>query len=197
METKLILVIKDIFGGDGFIRTMQVKDNKLTRSKTSTRTRSDIGIAVAATMSEIKDESKTENVSTFDYDSEKRPVLRLGGPHGKLWGTFRAIRTNLYTLGRSDFRSKQIIEMLQVLPVLVPLEILEPIRTQQLPQKLNTPGGAMLFPHFDVIPRARCSVTLVYPEGIKLQVEVMIDQLKFVSFLNKRRATVESVEVLS
>lgn len=197
METKLDLVIRDIYGGDGFLRQMPIKDVRLSRTKATTRTRSDIGVAVGSTMDETQDETRIDNVSTFDHDSQNRPVLRLGGPHGKLWGTFKSIRTNLYTLGRSDFRSKQIIEMLQVLPVIVSLEVLEPMKTVQLPQKLNTPGGAMLFPRFDMIPRAKCSVTLVYPEGIKSQVATMIEQLKFVSFLNKRRATVESLEVLA
>ena len=98
-------------------------------------------------------------------------------------------------MGRSEFRSKQIVDMLQVQPVLVSLETLEPIRMQQLPQKLNGPGNTMIFPYYDVIPKARCTVTLVYPDGIKSQVAEMIKQLKFVSFLNKRRATVESMTV--
>ncbi len=191
-----MLVLKDVYGGDGITRTMAVEDTKLARTKTSRRTRSDIGVAVESSMAETQAETKQENVSTFAYDAEKRPVMRLGGPHGKLWGTLREIRTSLYTLGNPKFRSKQITAMIQVLPILVPLEVLEPVKTVQLPLKLNTPGGAMLFPYYDVLPKIKCAVSLIYPEGIKSQVAEMIEQLKFVSFLNKRRATVESVEVV-
>lgn len=38
METKIAIVLKDVFGGDGITRAMPVKDNKLSRTKTSKRT---------------------------------------------------------------------------------------------------------------------------------------------------------------
>ena len=79
METKLVLVIRDIYGGDGNIRPMDVKSTKLTRTKTSQTTRHDIGVPVESTTDETKGETKVENVNTFEYDADGKPVLRLGG----------------------------------------------------------------------------------------------------------------------
>ena len=58
--------------------------------------------------------------------------------------------------------------MVQVTPVWASLEVLAPMQVQQLPQKLAG-GGSMIFPYFDVIPKAKCQITITYPESIKLR----------------------------
>jgi len=53
----------------------------------------------------------------------------------------------------------------------------------------------MVITYFDVLPRCKCEVLITYPTTIKSQVKELIKQLEYVSFLNKRRATIESMQV--
>ena len=192
MEKKLTLVLRDVFGGDGIVRYIDAKQTKLSRVKTSTKTRADIGVSIEAATNEVVSETIKREINTFQYRNGK-PILRLGGAHGKLWGTLKGIRSTLFMLGKPEFKSSRIIEMIQVLPVWVELEPLEEIKEQQLPQILNSPGRPMVIQYYDVIPLAKCEVTLVYPDVIKKQVATLLEQLPFVGFLNKRRATLESL----
>ena len=196
MQKKLILILKDVYGGDGIIRLIDAEQIKLSRKKTSTKTRDDIGVSVESNMNEVNTEKIKREISTFTMENGK-PMLRLGGAHGKLWGTFKSIRTNLYVLGDANFRSARLMDMIQVQPVWTPLESLTPMEVRQLPQILNSMGkNSMIIQYFDVIPRAKCDVTLVYPDGINKQVDTLIEQLKYVSFLNKRRTTIEAIEII-
>lgn len=192
MEKKLTLTLRDVYGGDGIIRYEDASTTKLARTKTSKRTRADIGVAIEAATDELVSEKIKREIHTFQFQ-DGHPTLRLGGTHGKLWGTLRAIRSSLYTLGDPAFKSAKLMDMIAVIPVWVELEVLEPIVVQQLPQILNSPGRPMVITYFDVIPLAKCEVTLVYPDIIKKQVATLLEQLHFVSFLNKRRATLVSL----
>jgi len=100
----------------------------------------------------------------------------------------------LYTLGDPDFKSPRLIDTIQVFPVWVPLEYSGEMRTEQLPQLMNTMGNSMTFPYFDIIPECKCRITLVFPDKMQSHIDKLLDQLKTMSLLNKRRATIEEIK---
>lgn len=193
MEKTFEVVFKDVFGGDGQIRYMDVEVPKLKRTKKTSRTKSDIGIAIESSVDELMTETVKREVHTFRYQNGK-PTLRLGGTHGKLWGALEEGRRTQFMLGDASFRGR-IMDVVQIKPVWVELEPLEEMKVEVLPQKLNVPGGrSMTFPQFDVVPRCKCTVTVAYPDNIHPLVDKLLDYIKTMGMLNKRRATIESME---
>lgn len=196
MKKTLELIFRDVYGGDGITKYIDVEETKLSRTKKSTKTRDDIGVGVETTENEIRTEKHKQEVQTFFYE-DGTPLLRLGGSHGKLWGALRGIALTLYHLADPKFKkgANPIMNLVQIAPVLVPLEILEPMKIQKLPQKLAG-GATMVTMYYDTIPRAKCQVTITYPINIKEHVEALLEQLSSVSLFNKRRATLESMKVI-
>jgi len=194
MKQKLELVLRDVYGGDGCIRYEDKEVPKLTRKKTTTKTRSDIGVPVEQSMDEVSTELKKAEIQTFRYQ-DGHPVMRLGGTHGKLWGALEEARKTLYMSGDSDFRAKGITQSIQVQPIWVQLEVLEDIRTETLPQILNAPGRPMVVQQFDVIPRCKATVELLYPDNFVKRVKKLLAQIQLMGLLNKRRAIIESCEI--
>jgi len=196
MEKKLEIVFKDVYGGDGNVRYIDVTADKVVRTKSSTTTRHDIGVPVKDSTDEVISEVHKQDVQTFIYDNgNEMPLLRLGGAYGKFWGVLREIALRFYHLGEPVFNkgALPIVKQIQIKPVLVPMEILKPMQIQRLPQKLAG-GSAMITMYYDVIPTAKCQITLTYPEKIEKQVQQLLAELPFTSMFNKRRATIESIE---
>jgi len=194
MKQKLELIFRDVYGGDGNVRYEDKKTPKLERKKTTTRRRSDIGVPVEQSVDEVSTELRKVEVQTFRYQ-DGHPIMRLGGTHGKLWGALEEARKTLYMSGNSDFRAKGITQSIQVQPIWVQLEVLEGISTETLPQILNAPGRPMVVQQFDVIPRCKVTLELLYPDSFEKQVKKLLAQIQVMGLLNKRRATIESMEV--
>lgn len=193
MKKSLEITFKDVYGGDGNIRYEDRETPKLERTKTTTRKKSDIGIAVESSMDEVTTEMKKTEVHTFRYENGN-PVLRLGGTHGKLWGALEEGRKTLYMLGDSAFRSRGLVRSIQVLPVWATLTPLEELKTDVVPQILNTPGRSMVFIVFDVVPRCKVNIELLYPDSLETLVEKLLDQIQTMGLLNKRRATIVDIK---
>jgi len=193
MRKSLELTIRDVYGGDGQIRYMDVEVPKLQRKKTTKRTKSDIGVTTESSLDEVTNEKRKAEVQTFRYANGK-PLLRLGGTHGKLWGALEEARSTLYMIGDNSLKSKGITKSLQVQPVWVELEPLEDMVVETLPQILNTPGSSMITQQFDVIPRCKARVDLVFPDALENLIGKLIEQVQSMGILNKRRATIEKVE---
>lgn len=198
MQKTYEFTVRDIFGGDGNVRFIEVEQQKLTRTRSTKRTRSDIGITQESALGEVVSEKMNKEVYTFRFEGDT-PVLRLGGSHGKFWGALKEAKAVLYSaVGDTGFRAKALLAPVQVLPVWVPLEVLEPMKVETLPQILNTGGGnTMITQMFDVIPKARFTLTLVYPEALDHKIAVLLDHLRTMSMFNKRRATVVEIKELS
>jgi hypothetical protein len=192
MKKTIELVFRDVYGGDGNVRYEDQQVPKLERTKTTTKKRSDIGVAVSSSMDELTTELRKVEIQTFHYQ-DGCPVLRLGGTHGKLWGALEEARKTLNMLGDSSFRSKGITQSIQIQPVWVKLEPLEDIKTEVLPQILNAPGRPMVIQQFDVIPRCKVTFDLIYPDSLDKLVAKLLDQIQSMGMLNKRRATIESI----
>lgn len=194
MQTKLEITFRDVFGGDGNVRYEDQKVSKLERKKTTTRKKSDIGVSVESSMDEVTSELRKTEIQTFRYQ-DGYPVLRLGGTHGKLWGALEEARRTLNMLGDASFRNKGITQSIQIQPVWVQLEPLGEIKTEMLPQILNSPGRPMVVQQYDVIPRCKVNVELIYPDSLSELVEKLLNQVKSMGLLNKRRATIENITV--
>ena len=197
MNKKLEITFRDVFGGDGQVRYVDEEVQKLDRKKTTTRKKSDIGIAVSSSMDEVKTELQKTSIQTFRYE-DGAPILRLGGTHGKFWGALEEARRALYMLGDTSFRARGITQSIQIQPVWVELESLEEMKVETLPQILNSPGGrSMVFLKFDVIPKAKINIELIYPDELDKLVKKLLSQVQSMGLLNKRRATIEKLTELS
>ena len=196
MKKAYDIVLSDVYGGDGEIRHIEVEEPRLTRKKTTTRTKSDLGIPVKSDMDEVLTQKTKKEVHTF-RSLDGKQILRLGGVHGKLWGALREARQILYAMGRAEYRSARLIDTIQVQPVWVQLEAMEKMQTVVLPQILNVMGGrSMVIMHYDVIPRCNVRVEFIFPDNLLNYFEGLLAQIQNMGLLNKRRATIQQVTEL-
>lgn len=193
MKIELQLELTDVFGGDGELRYEEIEKVQLIRTRTKTFVRESIGLSVELTTQEDIKSKRLESVNTFRLDEEGRPLLRLGGAHGKFWGSLKAAAKQLYDLVDVDFKKsyKAVLDMVNVQPMWVPLDIEgDTIRIENIPQVLRG-GGGMIVQHFDAIPKATCKVYLIFPDKLKGKVEKLLNQVEVGSHFNKRRTMIK------
>ena len=196
MQTYLVVELRDVYGGDGQTRMELVESTKLKRKTTTKQTRADLGVAAGG---EEMDESRVEeiekDVHTFRLDENANPVLRLGGPHGKLWGAMKEAAGTLRLMKVAPFSSSYygFIRSINVQPVWVSLKMNgESLRTETLPQLLQGRGGSkMIFQKFDVVPKCTAEFRIIYPDAFEEPVKALLKQLENCALLNKRRATMK------
>jgi len=191
------LTISDVYGGDGQIRYIEEEEPRLTRTRTTKKTRSDIGVSIESGMDEIVMEKIKREVHTFRRINGK-PALRLGGAHGKLWGALKEARNVLYAMGKPQYKSARLLDTIQVQPTWVELEPLSEIRVEKLPQVLNVLGRtSMIIQYFDVIPLCKARIELIFPDELKDIVEGLMRQLLNMGIFNKRRAIIQELKLIA
>ena len=198
MKKTYEITLQDIYGGDGFTRIIEETAQVLDRSKKTKRTRSDLGIAIESDMAELKTQVMKKEVHTFRMEDGK-PVMRLGGVHGKLWGALREARATLYVLGKPEYRSQKLMDTIQIEPIWISLETDgKEMTVEKLPQVLNTMGkSSMIVQYFDVIPQATIKVTISYPDGLDKIIDGLLEQVKHMGLFNKRRTTIRKIKELN
>lgn len=188
--------LRDIYGGDGITRTVKVKQEKLKRTRKNSQVRADIGVSVSDDeIEETHTEVRDNKIKTFRIDNNK-PVLRIGGPHGKIWGALKDCASQLRLLGVKPFTSgyKSFMNMISVQPVWATLELNgSKIETTTLPQKL--PTGGMIFEQYDVIPKCNIIFELEFPDAYEETATLLLDRLQKTAFLNKRRASLKITKI--
>ncbi len=191
---KLELELSYVYGGDGIVRYEKVEKIKLGRKKTKTITKGDIGISVDRSVDELQKELVNEPINTFEIQDGK-PVLRLGGVHGKLWGTMKAAGSLLAQLGDEDFKSiaasNRLMQMVQIEPMYCSLENVTEMKKMTVPQIMNTMSKAFVPQHFDVIEKCNATLNIVYPDIIKGKVIKLLKQCEKMATLNKRRGQIK------
>lgn len=194
MKLELELELSDVYGGDGQRRIEAVEQVKLSRTKSRTRTRSDIGVPIASQMQEENTETVQKSIDTFRKDDHDCPILRLGGIHGKFWGALKDAAEQLYAIGEPAFASlasaKRILGTIYVSPVWVRLESATGQRVDTLPQIMAGRQGSMVEMRYDVIGSAKARITVEFPDQVKAQVGKLLDRVQRMGTLNKRRATI-------
>ena len=192
MKWKVELELHDVYGGDGELRLEPKEKVTLSRTRSKTVIRDSIGVPVEFKDEEELKEKKMEPIHTFRLEDDAF-VLRLGGSHGKLWGAMNESAKQLYSLGDKDFLKgyMAVMGMIMVSPTWVKLETDSDLRVDGIPQEMKGRGGGMIVQHFDVIPEARCSIQLSFPDAIKGKVDKLLKQLEVGSHLNKRRSTIK------
>lgn len=211
MEVNVELELTDVFGGDGAIRFVADEKQKLTRTKKTTQTKKSVGVAVSDELAEAVSETKQENIATFYTENgailgtaaatDSRPVLRLGGSHGKLWGALKSAAQRLRAQGNKNFTAYYaIIEGVRISPVNVPLEIPADgrVEVRQLSQELMGGRGGMIFPKSDVVSKCTVHVSLSFPDEFNDKVKMLMAEVcRSGGVFNKRRTqvVVKSVEL--
>jgi len=119
-------------------------------------------------------------------------MLRLGGSHGKLWGSMKSAGEILYEI--NEFKSKamvgRIMRAVMIDPEWVTLKNGGEIKTEILPQLMNTPGQSQIQQYFDVIPECECTVNISYPDALNTNVTKLLDYVQSMNCLNKRRGRI-------
>jgi hypothetical protein len=126
MKLEVVFEVEQVYGGDGVTRTEKREETKLNRTTTTVQTRSDIGVAAGGSKLSTKKVDEIEKeIQTFRLDDQKRPVLRFGGVHGKLWGALKEAAQQLRILDVEPFTSgyKSIVAMINITPVYAPIEV--------------------------------------------------------------------------
>lgn len=195
MKKTYELTIADVFGGDGNVRHIEVDEQRIVRTRTTRRTRSDIGVGVESGMDEVVTERSTKPVDTFRYNAEGKPLYRLGGTHGKLWGSLKDARGVLFNaIGDQRFKSPRILEAIQVRPVWCVLEPLSERQVESLPQVLNGYGSTMIVLRYDCYPLVTTTVDILFPDNLEGHIQALLEQLQTMGVFNKRRASIARIE---
>ena len=141
-------------------------------------------------------ETKDEAINTFRLDEKGHPTFRLGGAHGKFWGAMKACAKQLKELGDADFnRFNVLMDMIQVTPVWPSLEIEGNIHTDGLPQLMGGMNKSMIVLYYDVIPKARVNLTLIFPDEVEKKVRTLLSQIQVGTHLNKRRSIIKVLDI--
>lgn len=192
MEKEIKLKLENVYGGDGVARPMVVEEVKLKRSKVRVTVRQDIGMPVESMKKERKTETKEIAVNTFKRNKDNKPMLRLGGSHGKLWGAMKSAGEILYQIGEMQSKAMvgRILRAVQISPEWVTLENGKELKTEIIPQLMNTPGQSQVQQYFDVIPECDCIVNIKYPDALDEQVTKLLQYTQSINSLNKRRGKI-------
>jgi len=196
MKTNIKIQMNEVYGGDGVVRLEKMEKVSLSRKKKKTTTRDDLGVSTDRGTTEKNIEVVDEKINTF-REIKGKPVLRLGGSHGKLWGAMRATGKQLADLG--EFESKafidRIMNMVQINPVYVEVADKnwrkDDWRVDSIFQKMGGGFGAAIPLYFDVIEKSTVDMTLTYPDQIKAHIKKIIYGLENGSHMNKMRATIK------
>jgi len=192
MEKEIKLKLRNVYGGDGITRSDKVEEIKLARSKVKVTIRQDMGIPIDSTLKERKTETREIAINTFRRNDDGDPMLRLGGSHGKLWGSMKSAGEILYEIG--TFKSKamvgRILKAVQISPEWVTLKNDGKMKTEILPQLMNAPGQSQVQLYYDVIPECECTVNIRCPDALDTNVTKMLEYVQSMNCLNKRRGRI-------
>lgn len=196
INKKLELEITNVFGGDGFVYPDTIEETKLKRSKKRT-VRKDIGIPHDKMFFEENKEIRAIEVNTFNKDDKGNIILRLGGVHGKFWGTLKQAGHMICEVEGQPSKAavNRIMEMVSVSPPWVKLNIDGcKIQREGLAQILNTMGKSQVVHYFDVIPKCSCELELEYPAAFDDTVTKQLEYMESMNTLNKRRSRIKIVK---
>jgi len=202
MKETFELELTDIYGSAGFPREMEVEKQKLSRIKKRSRTSSKLGNLKQDTeTAEINTEKQIEKVNSFKLDEKGRPLLRLGGAYGKLVGLLKQSGMVCATANEEGIESKTqvlaVIPSIQVIPEYVPLEMNgSKIETVSGLVSVNSSfggRGTQKPTTWDVIKKAKCEVTLIYPDNFHPQVQAMLRMAQQLNFCERRRGKMKII----
>ena len=196
-EIDVKLNMENVYGGDGFTYIDTIDEVSLNQSKKTVTVRRDIGIPIS-TVKEKRETKKTEvAVNTFKRDEKGKPLLRLGGTHGKFWGAMKRAGMKMYDYGEiKKIDVIRIMDSVLIEPEWVELELNGcKIQREQMPQILNTRSyeTTQVIMHYDFIPRCSATFTMKYPKLYEKQIVQMLDLLQTTTHFNKRRTKVTIV----
>jgi len=199
MKLEVNLELREVFGGDGVQRIEEVETIKVGRKQSRSRTKKDLGINRNLETEEQLKEIKQEPVNTFKYSDNKKPILRLGGIHGKVWGSLRQAGKLLYQIGEPDFPSmvgvERMMQMVNISPIFPELENCLEMKTEGIPQVMAGGRNTMIVERFDVIPKCTTKIIIQYPEHLDRHIKKMIKQLENMGTLNKRRTQIKILKM--
>lgn len=195
-KVELHLKLENIYGGDGFERLEEREFVTLKRERKTVVVRHDLGVPIERLRDEIKKEKKWITINTFKREDGK-PLLRLGGAGGKLWGVLREALHLLVDMGvlKSRALADRVMKAVRIEPTWVELQE-DGMFVDEVPQVLNTPGSPMILMYFDVIPKSEVCVEMTYPEAFDKVIKKALELIPTINALNKRKGRVNVIKVV-
>lgn len=190
MHLKLELL--DVWGGDGNKRFQKMKETKLDRKKTTTRTKSSMpGYSGETETGEIVEEVINKEIKTFE-EQDGIPILYLGR---KIRGTLKQIGTNFGRIKHPLFPSiafcNDMMTMISVTPDVVELAGKD-WRKNNDNYYLGSSGqrmsgrGSFVPLYFDAFKKVETEVDVRYPACYDKQVRTLINLLPSMKTGNRR-----------
>lgn len=199
MELKVKFGIENLYGGDGFTRPEEREEIVYEVKKTKETEKYD-NLSFDNKVEKTK-KIRIENIHTFKKDEKKNHTQRLGGSHGKIWGSLKA--TGLFLVDcknpilikkgiKSLSAVKRMMGSLNITPIYPTLKYdSKKIWIDVIPQILNTMNKSMIKMEYDVIDKAEMELILTYPDMYNEVILEMLKAQELIPTLNKRRSIVK------
>ena len=193
MKEKLNMEIRDVYGGDGFVRIESEERRVLERASKSVVLMHELGTPLETDRRETKTEEKEIDIQTFRRDEDGTPMLRMGGVHGKLWGCLKELgKSSKDTSGlfKSYAEVDRLMRCVNISPIWVRLENSSGGRVDTLPQILAGRSSSMITMHYDVLEKCSAEVVISYPDAFAKRMAILLEMLGETAALNKRRSSI-------
>ena len=204
VELNVKFGIENLYGGDGFEREVprEVEVFQVKKSKEVER----YGNVSLDDATEKTKKVVIDKIQTFKIDGNGKHTQRLGGAHGKLWGSLRATGIYLVECGneillkhgiKSMAGVKRMMGVINLSPTYPELNGFkkEEIWVDEIPQIMNGMNKGMVIQRFDVIPKSECDMKIMIPDRYKEVVKELLRAQEDISTLNKRRSTVKVLKI--
>lgn len=201
MELNVKFEIKDLFGGDGIERFEEFEKQTYETKRTVEKSRA--GFSGQDSEAEKKMKVTMEPILTFkgweDGNFKNKPEQRLGGVHGKMWGSLRATGKYLAdiqdeVLEKNGIKSKASIDRMMMAinlsPIYPEIKNISERTMENIPQITAGISKSLMVQHFDVIKKCNVDMKIKFPDKYKKVILHMLRTQEEMSTLNKRRAQV-------
>ncbi len=138
-----------------------------------------------------KKRTKIEPLFAFKIVDDK-PIVRFGGPYGKMAGASKEAGSMLYTLKDPLFKSayKSVCKVINWFPQWITLENVSGIEISKIPQIMAGRSKSMIIQYYEVIPKCTATISIEYPEdpkNVTKKVKRLIEKMTTMPFGPKRR----------
>lgn len=194
MKVSMKLELRNLYGGDGNVRQIQIRTPKLRRIKGRKQTKLEISSETSS--EEELFEIKQQDINTFAKNENGEYIYRIGD---KFKGALKQA-AELYADESNEVSKAQVKRILNTVFCLPAEAILYDVKEKEepakVPQLLNTMGrNTMVIHQFDTILVCKCDIELVYPDSFNKFIQAFLRKIEMIPFGNKRKGTLKILAV--
>lgn len=204
MKRTIEIELTNLYGSAEFPREIEILKPKMSRIKSRKRTSNRLGNLTQETQThEETTEKQIEKVNSFKHENGK-PTIRLGGSYGKFYGLLKEAGLLCVIANDPSISSKTevltISKAIQIIPEFPPLE-LNGCKIETISGLVGVNSGfggrqSHKPTTWDIIPKAKTSITLIYPDAFDKQIKAMLKMSENINFAERRRGKVKILSKL-